>query len=116
MGGGGLRAAGGLGRHLAAFWEAGACGEHPQSPRSRAVVRMFRGPSPDDTRKNHRGEVSGLPVVLQREVRTVPELCVPLFSLCVYVWEGDPGGARFVLVAGGVGFLGWQGGAVCSGN
>lgn len=44
------------------------------------------------------------------------ELCVPLFSLCVYVWEGAPGGARFVLVAGGVGFLGWQGGAVCSGN
>lgn len=29
---GGRRAAGGLGRHLAAFWEAGACGEHPQPP------------------------------------------------------------------------------------
>lgn len=83
----------------------------PPNPRSRAVARAFRGPSPDDTRKNHRGEVSVLPVVLQREVRTVAELCVPLFSLCVYVWEGDPGGARFVLVAGGVGLLRWQGGA-----
>lgn len=50
----------------------------------------------------------GLPCVLQREVRTVVELCVPLFSLCVYLWEEiREGGGLFWLLGMGGGFLGW---------
>lgn len=38
------------------------------------------------------------------------ELCLLLFSLCVYMWEMEPGGVRFVLVGGGV--VSWGGMAV----
>lgn len=101
--GGDPRAVGGQGRHFAAFGETGESCEHPHVPQLRLGPHV-QGTQPRRHAENHREEVSGLPVVLQREVRTVAELCVLLFSLCVYVWEGGPGGARFVLVGGG--FLG----------
>lgn len=54
----------------------------PPSPAAEPWPVCSGDPAPT-TRTNHRGEVLGLPVVLQREVKTVSKLCVLLFSLCV---------------------------------
>lgn len=101
--GGDPTAVGGRGKYFAAFGETGECGEHPQSPQLRLGSHV-QGTQPRRHTENRREEVSGLSVVLQREVRTVAEWCTLLFSLCVYEWEGNREGRGLFWWVGG--FLG----------
>ena len=97
--------------------------EKPESTASSPTPQLSLGPhvrgtQPRRQAKKHRGEVSGFPGAPQREVSAVSELCVRLCSLCVYMWQGEPGGARFVLVAGAGDWVLRVAGLcrVCSGN
>lgn len=77
----------------------------PLSPRRRAVARTFRGLSPDDTRETTLGKFRGS-LLSYKGKRGLWPNCACCCFLCVDVWEGGSGGARFVLVGGG-GFWGW---------